>query len=417
MSESHRDTFTSMSSEAVLRARLEEIGAVLEKKYRETSDIGVLTGISGIAVFCFYYSRFSGKQRYADLGSEILTEVFDRINNGYDMHTYCSGISGALWSMEHLREEGFIELESDAVFPALDDFLADCTEQYADENFYDFLHGILGIGHYFLIRYRNTGSGVLKEHYANLLTGMVNRLKKTAITEGDSSKWKSWLVREERLKGYNLGLAHGISGIVNFLSRLLVYPEFSEVRSLLRGAVHYISSWEGAISGTSLFPAWITESGGKSYRNRLGWCYGDPGTGLSLWHAGKALQDDALCTRAVKILEYSTQRTDPEEAGIRDAGLCHGACGIMHIYRYMERQTNRQAFAMAADFWQQKALEMAVHPDGYAGYMQWRGGNRQGWQPETGILEGIAGIGLSIMAELSPDSIKWNECLLIGNSF
>ncbi|MGS2739467.1 lanthionine synthetase C family protein [Sinomicrobium sp. M5D2P17] len=416
MLESHPDTFVSIPPEAFLRAKLEEISAVLEKQYMQTKDIGVLTGISGIAVFCFYYSRFSGKEYYADLGSEILTEIFDRMNNGYDIHTYCSGISGALWSMEHLREEGFIDLESDTIFPVLDDFLADCIDRYTDNNFYDFLHGIMGIGHYFLIRYRNTGSGVLKERYAKLLNKIVYRLKEATITENSGNKWKSWLIREEQLKGYNLSLSHGMSGIVNFLSRLLVYPEFSEVKPLLKGAVYYILSWEGTISGTSLFPAWITDSGEKSNKNRLGWCYGDVGTGLSLWHAGKVLKDDKLSARALKVLEYSTWRKNMEEAGIRDAGLCHGAYGIMHIYRYIERQTNQKVFAMAADFWRQKALEMAVHSNGYAGYMQWRGGDRQDWQPETGILEGIAGIGLSIMAEFSPEYTRWNECLLIGNS-
>ncbi|MGS2765261.1 lanthionine synthetase C family protein [Sinomicrobium sp. M5D2P9] len=416
MAESHSDTFTSLPPEAVLRDKLEEISIVLEKKYRQMKDIGVLTGISGIAMFCFYYSRFSGKEYYAGVGSEILSEVFERINNGYDMHTYCSGISGALWSMEHLREEGFIDMETDTVFPALDGFLADCIDRYTDDNFYDFLHGIMGIGHYFLIRYRNTESGVLKERYAKLLSEVVRRLKEAAITGNNSNKWKSWLIREEQLKGYNLSLSHGMSGIVNFLSRLLVYPEFSEVKPLLNGAVNYILSWEGTISGTSLFPVWITDSGEKSNRNRLGWCYGDMGTALSLWHAGKALKDDKLCVRALNVLEHSTLRKDMEEAGIRDAGLCHGAYGIMHMYRYMERQTGRKAFARAAGFWQQRAVEMAVHPDGYAGYMQWRGGDRQGWQPEAGILEGIAGIGLAIIAELSPEYMKWNECMLIGKS-
>ncbi|UGU15812.1 lanthionine synthetase C family protein [Sinomicrobium kalidii] len=401
--------------EASLFKKLEEISKVLEKEYPGTEDVGVLSGISGMALFAFYYSRFTGKERYADLGSEILSLVFERINNGYTMHTFCAGIPGALWSMELLREEGFIDIDHDTLLRDFDDFLSGSIKRYKDINFYDFLHGVLGIGYYFLKRYRNTGSETLKKRYREELSGIIKLLGDRAEREGETCKWESFLIRDEGLKGYNLSLSHGMSGIVSFLSRLLVHPDFyTEVRPVLEGAVGYIVQWENTAAGSSVFPGWITSAGEKSEKVRLGWCYGDLGTALSLWHAGSALKDDVLCEKAVQVLKHTTKRRDTEEAGVKDAGLCHGIFGIMHIYRYMYRQTGEKEFAEAARFWQEKGLSADIHEKGYAGYMQWRGGDISGWRAEANLLEGVAGIGLAIMAELSPDYTKWNECLLIG---
>ncbi|WP_268225420.1 lanthionine synthetase C family protein [Sinomicrobium oceani] len=403
-----------INSAEFIDEKLKEIAAVLEKEYTTVADIGVLNGLSGIALFHFYYARYSGQEYQADLGTEITGRIFDIINEGYLMPTYCSGMAGALWTIEHLREQNFITIHSDTLLPPLEDYLGLCMDEYTDPNFYDFLHGMTGIGYYFLIRYRMTGSGVLKTRYAIVLRKVIDRLRDEAHISGDHGKWESWLIREEKLLGYNLSLAHGMSGVINFLSRLVVFPEFEYARPLLKQAVHYIMQWEHSIPGTSVFPAWITKNGDKSRTNRLGWCYGDPGIGISLWHAGKVLGEAELCRSAVRTLEYSALRKNPEEAEIRDAGLCHGAFGLMHMYRVMARETGNRKLDQAAAFWREKGMQMGVHPKGYAGYMQWRGGNKQSFQAEAGVLEGVAGIGLALMAETSPRFAWWNECMLIG---
>ena len=56
---------------------------------------------------------------------------------------------------------------------------------------------------------------------------------------------------------------------------------------------------------------------------------------------------------------------------------------------------------------------MAVHKDGDAGYKQWRGDSKE-WKKEKNLLEGIAGIGLTIISFLATFDTKWDECLLIS---
>ncbi len=289
-------------------------------------------------------------------------------------------------------------------------------EMQGDQNFYDFLHGILGIGYYFLKRYTNTKSNALKERYKEILFRIISLLKERAQIDQNTAKWESYLIRGEGVKGYNLSLAHGNTSIVNFLSRLAAYVVFrNEVEELLDQSVKYVLSFKNKdLSSSSLFPSWVTSDNKKSDSSRLAWCYGDLGIAITLWRAGKLLDNTTYKKEAIQTLKHAAKRTDHVKAGVKDAGLCHGAYGIMHIYKYMYKETGELMYKETADFWMSQALNMAVHTEGYAGYMQWRGGDNPGWIKETNLLEGVAGIGLSIISYLAPFDTKWDQCLLIG---
>ena len=405
-----------MLNKTTLETKLKEIDLSLRDNYQSNDNIGVLSGISGVALFQFYYSKYTEQEINADLGAKIVSEIVEKINEGYDFPTFCAGIAGGAWAIEHLKEEEFIDIDGDELLSGLDDYLIATIEKTTNENFYDFLHGILGISFYFLKRYQNTKSTKLRTEYKNIILNIVERLSSKSQQVGNTVKWESYLIVEEKLKGYNLGLSHGISSIVNFLSRLVRYDDFKmEAENLLKKSVNFIVSCKNTeISKISCFPDWITLANEKSESSRLGWCYGDLGIGLSLWKAGKALEDIKICEKAIAVLKHTCKRRCLEETRIYDAGLCHGAFGVTHIYNYMYKQTGEKLFKEAADYWMQQSLGLAVHSDGYAGYMQWKGGKGKGWHNETNLLEGIAGIGLVIISYLAPFETRWDECLLIS---
>ncbi|MBC9797628.1 lanthionine synthetase C family protein [Sinomicrobium weinanense] len=403
-----------MEKEELLHAKLKEISHILREKYKESDQTGVLAGTSGIALFQFHYSKFLDTDEFADIGAEILTDGIERINNGYGFPTYCSGLAGTGWVVDHLEQQDFMDAESDELLAELDHYLHGVMVSDIKEGNYDFLHGALGYGFYFLKRYGNTRSAGLKERYKNHLYELIGLLSELAETDGDKIKWLSVLNRETGEKGYNLSLSHGMSSIVNFLSRLYKHDIFrTQVHPLLKGGVAYILSHKNEDSSVmSLFPAWVKEGEDYDRTSRLAWCYGDPGVGVSLWQASKSLEDTGLGQTAVEILKHATRRTAPESSMVRDAGLCHGSFGNAQIFNRMYAETGEEAFREAAAFWLSDGLEKAVYEDGYAGFKQWRGQDRE-WRGELTLLEGIAGIGLSIISHLSGDN-SWDECLMIG---
>ncbi|MCP4157109.1 MAG: hypothetical protein GY757_55875 [bacterium] len=163
----------------------------------------------------------------------------------------------------------------------------------------------------------------------------------------------------------------------------------------------------------STFPSWV----GDDYpplESRLAWCYGDLGMGVALWQAGKIAGNKEWEEEAVEILLKTTERREPKQNAIVDAGLCHGAAGNAHIYNRMYINTGNEAFKEAALYWLDLTLKMAVYEDGFAGYKVWHTEEYGGWQNENGFLEGIAGIGLAIFSFVSELEPKWDYSLYLS---
>ncbi|GAA4275171.1 lanthionine synthetase C family protein [Aquimarina gracilis] len=406
-----------MNQEKLLLQKLEEISSALQQEYQNTNEMGVLSGRAGIALFQFYYSKFLQDEKPADVGVEILSSIIEAINNGYNFHTYCSGIAGAGWVIDLLQEEDLIDLDCDELLSTLDGFLVQSIKHMQDDqNFFDFLHGVLGVGYYFLKRYTNTKSNELRRQYEEIINDIIVLLQDRSDIEDDTAKWESYLIREEDLKGYNLSLAHGNTSIINFLSRLAAHDAFKDkVEMLLHQSVRYILGFKNEDRyKTYSFPSWVTTNNDPSDSSRLAWCYGDLGIAMTLWRAGKQLDTTEYKDVALQVLRHAAKRKDLEEAGVKDAGLCHGALGIMHIYTYMYKESSEPLFKETAEYWMDQALNMSVHATGHAGYLKWQGGDNPGWVQEINLLEGTAGIGLSILSYLAPFETKWDQCLLIG---
>ena len=181
-----------MYTESFLLEKLAQIESILSSvsSTDKNEDIGVLAGNSGIALFHFYYAKLLQDESKADIGEEILAEVIGSINEGYSFPTFCSGIAGGAWVFELLKEEEMIDLDTDDLLSGLDDYLLQAIRHMGTtDNFYDFLHGVMGIGFYFLKRYQNTESTELKEGYKKILLEVISVLDTTAIKEDHTAKW------------------------------------------------------------------------------------------------------------------------------------------------------------------------------------------------------------------------------------
>jgi lantibiotic biosynthesis protein len=168
----------------------------------------------------------------------------------------------------------------------------------------------------------------------------------------------------------------------------------------------------------SYFPSVTEETSKLSKSSRLAWCYGDLGVAISLWHAGKTLNNAIFVNEAIEIIENSTKRIDIDECMVWDAGLCHGSAGVAHIYRQFYHNTGIESFSKASDYWNNITINnLCNHDDGLAGFKtrhfdkktsQWC------WIKDYGFLTGIAGIGLSIISNVSETKLSWDEGLLIS---
>ena len=93
-----------------------------------------------------------------------------------------------------------------------------------------------------------------------------------------------------------------------------------------------------------------------------------------------------------------------------DASLCHGSMGVSHMYRRAYLATGEPAYHQAAQRWLDHALDL--RSAGPAGFACWR---RDGYIDCFDLLQGIAGIGLGLLAAIDVATPPaWDRCLLLS---
>ena len=398
-----------MSSEKYIRI-IEDINR--ELRTSELSDnIGLHAGASGIALFIAYYDRIiNRKTEVSQRVLDIMEHNVKLINSGYRQHTICSGISGFGWLCEHLRKRGMLDREDIDFLDDLDPFLYRMMIDDIQAGKYDFLHGALGVGTYFLTRFN-------KKEVPVYLEELLSALEKSGIPcENGAVKWISVLKAETGEKGYNICLSHGMSSIAAFLIRLHQLDfETERVERLLTQTITYILDQITYTEGNiSYFPSYSKESSkGNSY-SRLGWCYGDLGIAHILWQAAVILNNKEWEDTALRILRHTANRRDLEINGIQDAGLCHGSAGVAHTFWNFYLKTEVQEFREATDYWLQVTMQMRKYDDGLAGFKAFRKEEYGGPEKSDSFIEGIAGIGIALLSHLKSDESAWNECLMLS---
>ena len=94
-----------------LRAKIEEIiNCFKHLKIDNGLPSSLFSGNTGIALFLFYYSQFNKNECYAEKAMNFLANAIENIKS-LD-YTFCNGISGICWCIQHLIKKGLIDIEN-----------------------------------------------------------------------------------------------------------------------------------------------------------------------------------------------------------------------------------------------------------------------------------------------------------------
>jgi len=218
--------------------------------------------------------------------------------------------------------------------------------------------------------------------------------------------------REVAPRGYyNLGVSHGVPAVIAVLAATAAAGvETARLESLASRAVAWLLAQEQDPALGSLFPNWLGERIAP-HRSRLAWCYGDAGIAAALLTAGRAAGRADWEREALRIARQAASR--PPDAGlVLDAGLCHGAAGIGHLFNRLSQATGDEVLKAAAHAWLGRVLTLRQPGQGVGGFLAWAA-SRGGWQDDPGLLTGAAGAGLALLAAVSSVEPSWDRVLLI----
>ena len=338
-----------------------------------------------------------------DTPGRLLAESMRRFNGSQALGLF-GGAARIGWTIAHLASNTV----AGDMCARLDRLLAHAlSDGWIGE--YDLCSGLVGFGIYALER-GPAGHG--------LAMRVLEHLERMATSDGDAIAWHTApellpLAHLDRAPdGYwNLGLAHGVPGVIAMLSRFIAAGiEVPRSRALLDGAVRYLLAVPDPVGPhVGRYPPW--EPNHKPVSTRLAWCYGDLGVAAALlgaasrakvpaWHEGLAL------ARACAARTLS-------QAHIHDASICHGAAGIAHLFHRMARATGDEQLYLAARAWIVETLRMRTNV-GIGGYPRvYEAGGELALDDDGSLLTGAVGVALVLHAAISEVEPRWDRLLLV----
>lgn len=387
------------------------IAGIPDPSSAEIPHASLAQGTAGLAVLCAYlaladHDDGENAQRFLERAVHALA------SEPMDPSLY-GGFTGIAWATAHLQRQlsDSVEDNSDeAIDKALRAYLARSPWR----GNYDLISGLVGFGVYALERLPHPMA-------LKLLECVVERLDETAER---NAKGITWFTSPELLPAwqrelcpngyYNLGLAHGVPGVVALLGQVCAADvKRAKAQPLLEGAVSWLLAQRLGSGGHSSFPSWLGP-GVERDDCRLAWCYGDAGIAAALLGAARCLGKQTWEREALKIARRAAKRP-PETAGAVDAGLCHGAAGLGHIFNRMFQATGVAWLKQAAIFWFDRTLEMRRPTGGIGGFLALDAvDGERCWVDDPGFLTGAAGVALALLAAITPVEPAWDRVLLLS---
>lgn len=385
-----------------IQIKLNEIDKILFRLNVE--DCSLLEGNAGILLFYLHLYKNNRKSIYLDKINALTNKCIKALSLQTMPFTFCSGVAGIVWVLVQVQKSNLLSFNK-GLFKEIDIFLLKSSLFQMERNNYDYLHGALGSILFWLERLPDSEV----ETYIEAV--IVKLIEKSEIKDG-CAMWRDGLTEQCR---YDMGLSHGIPSILVILS--LVYSK-GILKEQCKNIIHQGVRWilkSKSTSGKCVFPSYFQEDHKfMSKYSRLGWCYGDLGVAIMLWQVGKRLINPLLQEEAINVIKKTCNRRNLKNNDIYDAGLCHGSIGVAFIYKRFYNWTGQNEFKKNSDYWYSKSLEFANFKDGHAGYKTWQGKAKIKYINDHSLLEGLTGIGLALLSEVSKDDPDWDRCLLIS---
>lgn len=371
-------------------------------------DVSLASGAAGLAVCSGQLARTRCDRRAADAALTRLEEALDALAAQPLTSSLYSGFTGIAWAVELV--DGLLGAGSEDRSGDIDDALTRLLRRYPEDAPYDLINGLTGLGVYALARWPRPGA-------APLVLGVIEQLARRARHDRDGVSWRTPASRRGPRRewywpsGVDLGVAHGIAGVIPFLARVhRLGLARQTVRPLLDGAVRWLLAHLADTAAGPTVPYFIAD-GVEPGPARSAWCYGDPGVAAALLLAARDAGEPGWAAAATGLAVRAAARP-PDQTGVVDAGLCHGSAGLAHLFNRMYQMTAEPALADAARFWVERTLELcsAMAPSRGVTLTEAARPGPKG----PGLLEGAAGVALAMEAAATTAEPVWDQMLLVS---
>lgn len=365
---------------------------------------GFLGGNLGLVWYYYHLWKTTRIKEYSWKAQQMVEQIFENMNSEPKLigASFGNGAAGFGYVVTYLTKEGFLDIDLDTELADLDEYLYDTALQWVNDDFIDYLHGALGIIHYFSERLPN-------DKVMFYMNEIVNKVIEKAIVDEKGWRLKGYLMKPEEKEEINFSLSHGMPAfLIIILNAHQKGLKINGIEEIIKGGVEYFTNHQAEVdlfdNKFSFFPFNVNENTGERfYGNRLAWCYGDLNVVLFLYRAADFLNDAALKKKADLIGTFTLMRDTEAATLAKDSHFCHGSAGVAQFYYRLYQKTKIEPYKKGFEKWIEKTLVM-VDKDIENGTLNGREGE---------LLEGWPGVALTLQTALSKEPIDWDKAFLL----
>lgn len=361
-----------------------------------------------LGLVLYYYSLYEAFHNKKDANKSIvlLKEVLSDLNKPYKLfgNSFGTGLTGLAYIINILVREGLLEINFGSALKKLDCSLYESALQQINlHDSIDYLHGALGVLHYFTKRLPNP---VVSKYTLNLSLALCSK----AIEEKGGIWFRNYIMLEKEKEEINLSLAHGLSGILLLMiSAQEKMPMQPVIINTIEKGIDFLWSHYKKVDGfeqsKSCFPSIINSINRKNkrYSARLAWCYGDLNIVMATYKAACLLKKPHWTREGTLLGAHTLTRMELTDIGATDSHFCHGTTGLAQFYKKLFEITGKPMYKNAWLYWIHKTLSLLPNENKrklYAG-------------KECNLLEGMVGVNLVLLSFISDNKLSWSESLLI----
>lgn len=266
-----------------------------------------------------YYNLYllTGDKFFYKKVQDCLLKVYSEIHETIDL-SFFNGIAGELTVLYFFKRLKYIDFE-DSQFKDIDDFLLGNI----NESNYDLQNGYLGFGLYFLEKKRCDFSSIY-------LDQIINVILKNAITSNDGTYWL-YYAQNENGRSVNLGLLHGMSSIISFLS--FSYPFVYNkplIMNVIDKSIHYICNHMVVTDGLISFPSAVDQYDPYRFKSLSSYCSGELGIYYALLSSNNILRS-SLVDSVLSRLGSKLYMKFSEDYKTKNYFFCHGMASVIYF--------------------------------------------------------------------------------------
>ncbi|MBW4359325.1 lanthionine synthetase LanC family protein [Flavobacterium taihuense] len=365
--------------------------------FSKENEIGLYNGLSGFILFydCMY--KAYPVEEFENKLLAVIEKTNELIEEKQSSITLCSGIAGYGLTLLRIKSSS-IDISED-YFNNIDAFLLDDFKLFYESNCFDFMHESMGIAMYYIERFKLNKNETLSNVLCAFAENLIHKIE---------IDFKQVLVKSDESRGeyYSLGMAHGVAGYMNFLIYLKKHlaPLNTDISDALRVCADFLVSYKQYDSQTKqYYPNLFSLKTNDFIPSRLSWCQGDLGVSNALYNTGVFLDDTLIIKEAIALMNHCATISF-EDSAVNDFGVCHGSAGIL-IQFYLASKKFKIDYSREIDRWFETLKKQTNNFEEFL----WYENSSNKYIPETNLLVGTVGLGLTVLTIENKIDLTWLE--------